>query len=93
VLNVAARAMTKHALNVHAGHDDYHCVDDTGFFQLFAKDVQEAADLNLIAHRIAELSLNPGIVAQDGFLTSHVIESIRSRSGSWSRSTSATRPT
>jgi pyruvate-ferredoxin/flavodoxin oxidoreductase len=74
VLNVAARAMTKHALNVHAGHDDYHAVDDTGFFQLFAKDVQECADLNLIAHRIAELSLNPGIIAQDGFLTSHVIE-------------------
>ena len=24
VLNVACRAMTKHALNVHAGHDDYH---------------------------------------------------------------------
>src|SRR5512141_1931201 len=76
VLNVAARAMTKHALNVHAGHDDYHAVDDTGFFQLFAKDVQESADLNLIAHRIAELSLNPGIIAQDGFLTSHVIESL-----------------
>ncbi len=77
VLNVAARAMTKHALNVHAGHDDYHAVDDTGFFQLFAKDVQEVADLNLIAHRIAELSLNPGLCAQDGFLTSHVIESLR----------------
>jgi pyruvate-ferredoxin/flavodoxin oxidoreductase len=77
VLNVAARAMTKHALNVHAGHDDYHAVDDTGFFQLFAKDVQESADLTLIAHRIAELSLNPGLCAQDGFLTSHVIESVR----------------
>ncbi len=77
VLNVAARAMTKHALNVHAGHDDYHAIDDTGFFQLFAKDVQESADLTLIAHRIAELSLNPGMSAQDGFLTSHVIESIR----------------
>jgi len=76
VLNIAARAMTKHALNVHAGHDDYHAVDDTGFFQVFAKDVQESADLNLIAHRIAELSLNPGIVAQDGFLTSHVIETM-----------------
>jgi pyruvate-ferredoxin/flavodoxin oxidoreductase len=76
VLNVAARAMTKHALNVHAGHDDYHAVDDTGFFQIFAKDVQSVADLTLIAHRVAELSLNPGLVAQDGFLTSHVIESI-----------------
>ncbi|CAN5618210.1 hypothetical protein BH23GEM9_BH23GEM9_33880 [soil metagenome] len=77
VLNVAARAITKHSLNVHAGHDDYHAVDDTGFFQLFAKDVQETADLTLIAHRIAELSLNPGICAQDGFLTSHVIETVR----------------
>jgi pyruvate-ferredoxin/flavodoxin oxidoreductase len=76
VLNVAARAMTKHALNVHAGHDDYHAVDDTGFFQVFGKNVQEAADLTLIAHRIAELSLNPGISAQDGFLTSHVIENV-----------------
>src|ERR1035437_602895 len=77
VLNVAAPAITKQALNVHAGHDDYHAVDDTGFFQLFAKDVQETADLNLVAHRIAELSLNPGIIAQDGFLTSHVIESLQ----------------
>ncbi|HLF57073.1 MAG TPA: 2-oxoacid:acceptor oxidoreductase family protein [Thermoanaerobaculia bacterium] len=75
VLNVGARAMTKSTLNVHAGHDDYHCVDDTGFFQLFAKNVQAAADLNLIAHRIAELALNPGLVAQDGFLTTHLIES------------------
>ena len=74
VLNVAARAMTKHSLNVHAGHDDYHAVDDTGFFQLFGKDVQQVADLTLIAHRTAELALNPGLVSQDGFLTSHVIE-------------------
>ncbi len=77
VLNIGARAMTKHALNVHAGHDDYHAVDDTGFIQFFAKDVQSAADLNLIAHRVAELSLNPAILAQDGFLTTHIIESIR----------------
>src|SRR5210317_2084025 len=75
VLNVACRAMTKHSLNVHAGHDDYHCVDDTGFFQLFAKDVQAVADINLICHRVSELTLNPGVCAQDGFLTSHVIES------------------
>jgi pyruvate-ferredoxin/flavodoxin oxidoreductase len=77
VLNVAARAITKHSLNVHAGHDDYHAVDDTGFFQVFGKDVQEVGDLTLIAHRIAELSLNPGMCAQDGFLTSHIIETAR----------------
>ncbi len=76
VLNVGARAMTKATLNVHAGHDDYHCVDDTGFFQLFAATGQQAADLNIIAHRLAELALTPGIVAQDGFLTTHLIESM-----------------
>lgn len=77
VLNVGARAVTKATLNVHAGHDDYHCIDDTGFFQLFAKDGQSVADLNVIAHRIAETALTPGVVAQDGFLTTHVIQSIR----------------
>ena len=77
VLNVACRAMTKQALNIYAGHDDYHAIDDTGCFQLFAADVQQLADLNLIAHRIAELSLNPGVCAQDGFLTSHVVQSYR----------------
>ncbi len=76
VLNIGARAMTKATLNVHAGHDDYHCMDDTGFFQMFAKDAQSAADLNIITHRIAELSLTPGAIAQDGFLTTHLIESL-----------------
>jgi pyruvate-ferredoxin/flavodoxin oxidoreductase len=77
VLNIGARAMTKATLNVHAGHDDYHCMDDTGFFQLFAKDAQSAADLGIIAHRVAELALTPGVIAQDGFLTTHLIESIQ----------------
>jgi len=76
ILNIGARAMTKSTLNVHAGHDDYHAIDDTGFFQLFAKNAQHVADLNVIAHRIAELALTPGVVAQDGFLTTHLIESL-----------------
>jgi pyruvate-ferredoxin/flavodoxin oxidoreductase len=76
VLNIGCRAMTKATLNVHAGHDDYHCVDDTGFFQVFARDAQHVADLNIMSHRIAELSLTPGIVGQDGFLTTHLIESL-----------------
>ena len=76
VLNMGARAMTKATLNVHCGHDDYHCIDDTGFFQVFGKSAQEVCDLNIISHRIAELALTPGICAQDGFLTTHLIESI-----------------
>jgi pyruvate-ferredoxin/flavodoxin oxidoreductase len=76
VLNMGCRAMTKASLNVHAGHDDYHCVDDSGFFQLFGKSAQEVCDLNIMSHKIAELSLTPGICAQDGFLTTHLIESL-----------------
>ena len=76
VLNMGCRAMTKATLNVHAGHDDYHCIDDSGFFQVFGKSAQEVCDLNIISHKIAELSLTPGICAQDGFLTTHLIESL-----------------
>lgn len=77
ILNIACRAMTKATLNVHCGHDDYHCMDDTGFIQIFAKDNQSVADLNIIARKIAELSLNPAAVGQDGFLTSHLIEDLQ----------------
>ncbi len=76
VLNMGCRAITKASLNVHAGHDDYHCVDDTGFIQAMAKNATEAADLNLIGRKVAELSLTPAIIAQDGFLTTHLIESV-----------------
>ncbi len=74
LLNIGTRAITKASLNVHCGHDDYHCIDDTGFFQVFGNDAQEAADLNLIARKVAELSLTPAAVGQDGFLTTHLIE-------------------
>ena len=77
LLNMGCRAITKATLNVHAGHDDYHLMDDTGFFQVMGKSAQEAADLNVIARKIAELSLTPGVVAQDGFLTTHLIETMR----------------
>ncbi|MDH5720137.1 MAG: 2-oxoacid:acceptor oxidoreductase family protein [Spirochaetia bacterium] len=77
ILNIGCRAITKASLNVHAGHDDYHSIDDTGFFLLFAKNVQQAADLNIISHKIAELSLNPGGMGMDGFLTTHQIEHLK----------------
>ena len=72
VLEVAARALTKHALNVHCGHDDIYAALDTGWIMLFAKDSQQAADQALILRRVTEQALNPGINIQDGFLTSHL---------------------
>ena len=74
VLNIACKAITKATSNIHCSHDDYHSIDDTGFVQMFACNNQAAADLNVIGRKIAELSLNPVAIAQDGVLTSHLIE-------------------
>jgi len=72
VLEVGARALTKHALNVHCGHDDVYGALDTGWIILFGKDAQQAADQALILRRVTELSLTPGMNVMDGFLTTHL---------------------
>ena len=72
VVEVAARALTKHALNVHCGHDDVYAVLDVGWTMIFGKDAQQAADQALILRRVCELSLTPGMNLQNGFLTSHL---------------------
>ena len=72
VLEVGARALTKHALNVHCGHDDIYGAMDTGWIMVFGKDAQQAADQSLILRRVTELSLTPGMNIMDGFLTSHL---------------------
>lgn len=77
VFHVGARALTSQALNIHAGHDDVMGVADTGWGILFARNVQEAADLAAIARRTAEATEIPFIVAQDGFLTTHTFENVR----------------
>jgi pyruvate-ferredoxin/flavodoxin oxidoreductase len=77
VFHIGARALTSQALNVHAGHDDAMAVADTGWGMLFARNAQEAADLTLIARRAAEASDTPFFVVQDGFLTTHTLETIR----------------
>lgn len=71
VLEVGARALTKHALNVHCGHDDIYAALDTGWTMLMAKDAQQAADQAIILRKCNELSLNPGMNIQDGMLTTH----------------------
>ena len=72
VVEVAARALTKHALNVHCGHDDFCGALDVGWIIVMAKDAQQAADQALILRKVTELSLTPGMNVQDGFLTSHL---------------------
>src|SRR5436190_13588747 len=77
VMNIGARALTSHSLNVHAGHHDLMSVADCGWGMLFGRNAQEAADLALIARRAAEASDTPFFNVQDGFLTTHTLETVR----------------
>ncbi len=77
VFNIGARALTSQGLNVHAGHDDVMSVADVGWGVLFARNAQEAGDLCLISRRAAEASSTPFLNVQDGFLTTHTVESVR----------------
>ena len=77
VFNIGARALTSHSLNVHAGHDDVMSVADCGWGILMARNAQEAGDFSLIARRAAEASCTPFFAVQDGFLTTHTVESVR----------------
>ena len=73
VLQVAARVVSKHSLNVMAGHDDVYALLSSGYTILFGANPQEAADLAAISYRVASLSLIPVANAMDGFSTSHML--------------------
>ena len=76
VLHVAARVVTKHSLNVMAGHDDVYALLPTGYTILFGSNPQEAADLAAISYRASALSLVPVANCMDGFATSHVMSEV-----------------
>ena len=76
VFNIGSRALTSQGLNVHAGHDDVMGVADCGWGILFARNAQEAGDLCLISRRAAEASYTPFLNVQDGFLTTHTVETV-----------------
>jgi pyruvate-ferredoxin/flavodoxin oxidoreductase len=77
VMNIGARALTSQGLNVHAGHDDVMSVADVGWGMLFARNAQEAGDFCLICRRAAEATSTPFFNVQDGFLTTHTVETVR----------------
>src|SRR5437016_6747586 len=77
VMNIGARALTSQGLNVHAGHDDVMSVADCGWGMIFARNAQEAGDFCLISRRAAEATQTPFFNVQDGFLTTHTVETVR----------------
>ena len=77
VLQVAARVVSKHSLNVMAGHDDIYALLASGYTIIVGSNPQEAADLAAISYRTSALSLIPVANAMDGFSTSHMLSEAR----------------
>lgn len=76
VFHIGARTLTSQGLCIHAGHDDVMGVADCGWGMLFGRNAQEAQDLALICRHAAEASHTPFFNVQDGFITTHTIESV-----------------
>lgn len=81
VLNVVNRAIGA-PLNVNGDHSDMYMGRDSGWIQLDAYNPQQAYDLNFIAFKVAEdhdVRL-PAMVHQDGFMTSHTAQGVKTLS-------------
>lgn len=77
VLTCANRAVSS-PINIWNDQQDSISVRDAGWIQLYAEDIQEAADLHLQAFRIAERPdvLLPVMVCMDGFILTHSYEPV-----------------
>jgi len=77
VLHLGTRAAAAHGSALGSGHDTVHLSADSGFFMLFAANVQEAVDFTYIARRVAEEALVPGMVIMDGEQTALAAQDVR----------------
>lgn len=63
-------------INIWNDHSDAMALRESGWFQLFAETNQEAADLHVIAFRLAEELSVPVMVCVDGFILTHAMEQV-----------------
>ncbi len=77
VVHLVNRALAGQAAALGSGHEAGHLSADSGCFTLFAANVQEAADFTLIARRVAEQALIPGLVVMDGEQTALAIQEVK----------------
>jgi pyruvate ferredoxin oxidoreductase alpha subunit len=63
-------------INIWNDHSDAMALRESGWIQLFAEDNQEAADLHIIAFKLAEELSVPTMVCVDGFILTHAMERI-----------------
>src|SRR5450631_1046151 len=75
VMTLANRAIGA-PINIWNDHSDAMALRDAGWVQLFAESNQEAADLHVIAFRLAEELSVPVMVCVDGFVLTHAFERV-----------------
>ena len=63
-------------INIWNDHSDAMALRESGWIQLFAESNQEAADLHIIAFRVAEELSVPCMICVDGFILTHAVERI-----------------
>jgi len=73
VMTIGNRAIGA-PINIWNDHSDSMSMRDAGWIQLFAETAQEAADLHIIAFRVAEELSCPVMVCVDGFILTHAYE-------------------
>ena len=76
VINVSARCVSSHALNIFGDHSDIYACRQAGAAMLCESSVQEVMDLTPVAHLAAIKGKVPFINFFDGFRTSHEIQKI-----------------
>ena len=76
VINVSARCVATHALNIFGDHSDIYACRQTGCAMLCASSVQEVMDLTPVSYLAAIKGSIPFINFFDGFRTSHEIQKI-----------------
>jgi len=77
VIDVSARCVASHALNIFGDHSDVYACRQTGYAMLCSGNVQEVMDLGAAAHLSAIKSRVPFLHFFDGFRTSHEIQKIK----------------
>jgi pyruvate ferredoxin oxidoreductase alpha subunit len=75
VMTLGTRAIGA-PINIWNDHSDAMALRDAGWVQLFAESNQEAADLHVIAFRLAEELSVPVMVCVDGFVLTHAFERV-----------------
>ena len=76
VFHVGTRSLATHALSIFGDHQDVMATRATGFNILFSNNVQEAADLALVAHLAALEGSLPVLHAFDGWRTGNEMSTV-----------------